>query len=375
MNSPTRLLSPGVNVLLDGQWGSTGKGKLSAFLASSEEVVWNTADFQPNAGHTVVIDGRSYVTKTIPSGFVNRDARLYLTPASTINVDTLLHELDILQDFGVENRLSIHPNCAIVTPEDIEEERQTMRSIASTMTGGGAALRRKIARKAKVASDEPRLRRWVADRTQDVLTVARRGGIVLAESAQGFDLSLNHGLQYPFTTSRDVTTANVLANLGAPPQLMSRCWASMRTFPIRVGHLVVDGVKQGDSGPFYPDQQELTWDEVQAITGSQAVRPELTTVTKRVRRIFTWSDTQYQKFVSMCQPTDVFVNFANYLDADIAGKGGGITPFDLRTLYPKTHALVERMSKTAAGVLPVTLDRPLVRLLGTGADNAEMLRL
>lgn len=373
-NKKTPLLSPGINVLIDGQWGSTGKGKLSAYLARRSDVVWNTADFQPNAGHTVVLNGKSYVTKTIPSGFVNRDARLFLTAASTINVETLLKEIDMLSDFFVEFRLSIHPMAGVVMPEDIEEERQTMREIASTMTGGGAALRRKIARKAVVAKDVPELQRWVSDRTPEILDTARRGGIILAESAQGFDLSLNHGLRYPFTTSRDVTTANVLANLGAPPQLMSRCWASMRTFPIRVGHLVVDGVKQGDSGPFYPDQKELTWEEVAAITGSPAVKPELTTVTKRIRRIFTWSPTQYRKFLSMCQPTDVFLNFVNYLDRDIAGNMGSITMGALRESYPNVHAQIEGMTDQAILALPFS-QRPTVRLLGTGADDVETLEI
>lgn len=248
-----------------------------------------------------------------------------------------------------------------------------MRGIASTMTGGGAALRRKIARKATVAGDVPELRRWIADRTAEVLAVARAGGVVLAESAQGFDLSLNHGLRYPYCTSRDVTTASVLSNLGAPPQLMSRCWASMRTFPIRVGHLVVDGVKQGDSGPCYPDQKELTWDEVRAITGSEAVRPELTTVTKRVRRIFTWSPTQWRKFVMMCQPTDVFLNFVNYLDANVAGVGGDMTLGALREKHPTVRAMLQEMNDQLAGTIKA--DFPRVRLLGTGPDNEEMIRL
>jgi len=364
------LLSPGINVLIDGQWGSTGKGKLSAYLAQRSDVVWNTADFQPNAGHTVVLGERKFVTKAIPSGFAHRDAKLYLSPASTIVVETLLKEIELLADFDVEDRLSIHPNVAIVTQEDIDEERASMREIASTMTGGGAALRRKIARKAKTAADTPELRRWVADRTLDILTTARKGGIILAESAQGFDLSLNHGMRYPFTTSRDVTTASVLSNLGAPPQLMSRCWASMRTFPIRVGHLfAADGTKLGDSGPCYADQRELSWDELPNAT------PELTTVTKRIRRIFTWSPLQYKRFLSICQPTDVFLNFANYLNGDIVRDSGEIVMGEIRACYPEVQQHIEAMMAQAADVFDKTSDRPFVRLLGVGARDDQMLEI
>lgn len=374
MASSNYLLSPGINVLIDGQWGSTGKGKLSAYLADKSDVVWNTADFQPNAGHTVVIGGKSYVTKTIPSGFVNRDARLYLTPASTINVATLLKEIELLEDFQVADRLSIHPNAAVVTEDDILDERATMKGIASTMTGGGSALRKKIARKGVLARDVPELARWIHDRTSDVLAVARDGGRVLAESAQGFDLSLNHGMQYPFVTSRDVTTANVLANLGAPPQLMSRCWASMRTFPIRVGHLFDEnGVKLGDSGPFYPDQEELSWADISKRAGTSKSLIELTTVTKRVRRIFTWSDQQYAKFLSMCQPTDIFLNFVNYLDDNIENVGGVHPPLTL-VAFPKVAEHVLRMRGTAADVFGHR-GTPRISLLGTGPSHEHMIEV
>lgn len=372
----SHLLSPGVNVLIDGQFGSTGKGKLSAYLADRSDVVWNTADFQPNAGHTVVYGGKSYVTKTIPSGFVNRDARLYLTPASTINIQTLLKEIELLEQFGVADRLWIHPHAAVVTQEDIDDEKQGMQGIASTMTGGGSALRRKIARKARVAKDFEELRRWISDKTQDICHVARAGGIVLAETAQGFDLSLNHGMQYPYVTSRDVTTASVLSNLGVPPRLMSRCWASMRTYPIRVGHLFgANGEKLGDSGPCYLDQRELDWKTVTALSGSKAALLEMTTVTKRVRRIFTWSDQQYAKFLNVCQPTDVFLNFANYLDDDISGFAGrNLSQAEIQGRWPNVRRFLTRMHEVAVDTVGGGY-APAISLLGTGARNEEMIEL
>ena len=363
---PNDLLSPGINVLFDGQWGSTGKGKLSAFLAYYSDCVWNTADFQPNAGHTVVIDGGEYVTKSIPSGYVNRDAKLFLTAAATINPEVFLREVEMLEPvFGIAHRLWIHPHAGVVFPEDIEEERQSMGGIASTMTGGGAALRRKVARKAKLAKDVPELQPFVRDCTFEILADARRGARVLSETAQGFDLSLNHGWQYPYTTSRDVTPSSTLNNL-------SRTWASMRTMPIRVGHFYdpKTGEKLGDSGPFYPDQEELSWDEVHNIAGTTKDLTELTTVTKRVRRIFTWSPTQYARMLQICQPTDIFLNFSNYLDDSITGATGMMGDFPAEA-FPKVNAFVAEINQQADRVLGGAA--PGVTLLGTGADNEEML--
>lgn len=69
-----------------------------------------------------------------------------------------------------------------------------------------------------------------------------------------------------------------------------------RVHPIRVG---------GNSGPCYPDQTEITWSDL-------GIEPELTTVTQRVRRVFTWSQQQIEEAISVCCPTDVFLNFCNY---------------------------------------------------------------
>ena len=73
-----------------------------------------------------------------------------------------------------------------------------------------------------------------------------------------------------------------------------------RTLPIRVA---------GTSGDCYPDQEELTWEEL-------GFEPELTTVTRKIRRIFTYSKLQVEEAMWHCNPDYVFVNFANYVSSD-----------------------------------------------------------
>jgi adenylosuccinate synthase len=72
-----------------------------------------------------------------------------------------------------------------------------------------------------------------------------------------------------------------------------------RTFPIRVNN------RGGYSGPCYVDQEEINWKDV-------GVEPELTTVTKLPRRIFTFSEMQIRDAVRMNGVDQVFLNFANY---------------------------------------------------------------
>ncbi len=359
------MLNPGrANFIIDGQWGSTGKGKLAGYIAKRSDIALATADFQPNAGHTFEDTDVKYVTNYLPLSFVNMDCRLALTPASTIHIPSLLRELEEFSHLGVANRLSIHPHAGIVDPKDTETERQHLKGIASTQKGSGAALARKTMRNAGLAKDYPELERYLSDTTELVHTTLRGNGTVLCETAQGFDLSLNHGHKYPFTTSRDVTTMSAANNAGVPPQLIGRVWGSLRTFPIRVGNLV-DGERSYSSGPHYHDHRELTWQELRDTSGNSDMDPETTTVTKRVRRIFTFSFKQFNRFVRVCGPTDLFVNFVNYINhEDYRCRTKDLLSFD-------TKKFVSLLNQEIYDQHNVFHTR--VSLLGTGPSDKDMV--
>ena len=61
-----------IDVLLGLQWGDEGKGKVVDVLTPRYDVV---ARFQggPNAGHTLIFDGKHFVLKSIPSGVFQGD--------------------------------------------------------------------------------------------------------------------------------------------------------------------------------------------------------------------------------------------------------------------------------------------------------------
>jgi hypothetical protein len=80
---------------------------------------------------------------------------------------------------------------------------------------------------------------------------------------------------------------------------------SYRTFPIRVGNPIRDGVEVGYSGPFFDDCDEIAFSDLD-------VPDERTTVTKRIRRISTFSMKQYVEAVDFLRPTHIFLNFINY---------------------------------------------------------------
>lgn len=364
------FLSPGrCNVVIDGQWGSTGKGKLCAWLALNSDLQIAICDFQSNAGHTIVYHGEKHVVHQVPASFVNLDCTLAIGPAASITVDLLLDEIERLNSFKVADRLIIHPNACIILPEHVQREQGSVKRYASTMKGCGAALADKVMRKAVLAKDVPSMQPYLGDTTNLVHNFMRSRCTVLAESAQGFDLSLNFGHEYPYTTSRDVTTSSILSNMGVPPRMVGNVWGCLRTYPIRVGHVVEGGELVGDSGGYYPDQRELSWPDLEKSSGAQTPLQELTTVTKRVRRIFSWSDYQFEKFLRVCDPSHLFLNFVNHIDA---------RAYQMRTksqLPPKVLNEVERIRHTMNAETPATLSIPCVSLLGTGPDNEDMVIL
>jgi GH24 family phage-related lysozyme (muramidase) len=117
------------------------------------------------------------------------------------------------------------------------------------------------------------------------------------EVSQGFSLGINSGF-YPYTTSRECTVMQALSDANIHPSMYRKSIMVVRTFPIRVA---------GNSGPCFHDQREMTWEEL-------GVEPEITTVTKKIRRVFSWSDEQFMQAVMANRPDVVFLNFCNYLE-------------------------------------------------------------
>jgi adenylosuccinate synthase len=183
--------------------------------------------------------------------------------------------------------------------------------------------------------------------------------LVLAESAQGFDLSINQGRMYPYVTSRAVDVAQTMSDCGVPPRYCGDVYGCVRCHPIRVGNVVREGKLVGFSGPPYEDQEELDWKWITEHSGSLNPILELTTVTGKVRRVFTWSDLQMQKFVDVCAPDFLCLNFVNYLDIGIENASDA----ELISDHPKVMEMITHVEKFGIQIA----------YLGTGAGEEAMI--
>jgi adenylosuccinate synthase len=305
-------------MVVGGQWGSEGKGLFAGYLAQQRKPDAVVCQFGPNAGHTWYEGDRPIVFKSLPVAAIAKSVkRVFLGPGSVINPLVLQKEIDELGPLLNDKKIYVHEAAAILMPGDAEKEMAEggVTHIASTRQGTSEAMIRKIRRQTDY--EAPRLLRHLP--TVKVIphnkyrNMLWSDDVVQVEGAQGMDLSINSGMEYPYTTSRDCTPAQVMADCGLHPYDLSSVYVCIRTYPIRVGNILGgNGLVLGKSGPHYSDQTELTWD----IIGQPE---ELTTVTKRVRRVFSFSLLQTAKMLDELRPAGVFLNFANYLsENDVA---------------------------------------------------------
>jgi len=301
-----RLFEPtGAHVLVDGQYGSTGKGALAAWLAAQPgQPDWGgvVSNAGPNSGHTFYHEGRKVVLKQLPTFAVAHYLRgnvipVYLSAGAVIDVGQLVKEANDYPNLPI----FVHPNAAVITADDRAAEHSgTMAAVAGTRSGTGSAIARKVMRDPRAVMDEQMWTHLPYNIHRMGVPLNPRTVPYFVEVSQGFSLGINSQF-YPKVTSRECTVMQAIADARIPPRLVTKTYMSIRTFPIRVGS--VDGF---DSGGWYPDQREVTW-------GSLGVKPELTTVTQRVRRVATFSRQQFIEAVHTNDPDFVFVNFLNYL--------------------------------------------------------------
>jgi adenylosuccinate synthase len=310
------LVKPGqVTAIIGGQFGSEGKGLIQGYIAAKGEFQYAVTSASANAGHTLILgDGRKLVTYHLPLSGVVNGADMILSAGAVIDPIVLEDEIDAIEALGVwqslRDRLFIHPRAAVILPFDRDQEANPTSGaarIASTQHGVGSAIVRRIQRTATLAGNDRRLARYIADIPLNA--VLDDGASVVLEIPQGLGLGLYSGLKYPYCTGREVSVGQGMTDAQIDPRFLGSVMMVVRTYPIRVGN--IPGV--GESGPFYPDGPEITWDVI-------GVAPEITTVTKRVRRVATFSMEQYQQAIKLIRPTHVFMNFMNYLPPEKQGE-------------------------------------------------------
>jgi adenylosuccinate synthase len=304
-------------VVVGGQYGGEGKGKIAAFITQREKIDICIRCGGPNSGHSFVTEaGQTVLFRQLPTGYIRPQTRLLIPAGALVDLDVLKHELDTLRIDP--KRVGVDRNAMIIEESDKhnEERLQLRQRLSSTLCGVGSAVARRAlrgpgVRTAEIASKQtPWLGELITHVSEEANSALDHSKKVLVEGTQGFGLSLYHSDSYPKATSRDTTAAGFLSEVGLSPLLVTELVLVLRTFPIRVA-----GVQAG------PLRDEITWETLQKESGYPYPIHEMTTVSKKLRRIGRFDWALAAKAIQANRPTKIAVNGLDYFSYQDRGVG------------------------------------------------------
>ena len=276
-----------IDLLLGLQWGDEGKGKIVDVLTSGYKII---ARFQggPNAGHTLVFNGKKHVLHTIPSGIFHENKINIIGNGVVIDPVILRNELKNLEAEGIDYKKSllISRKAHLILPthrliDAASEKSKGKNKIGSTLKGIGPTYMDKTGRNgfrvgdlesenwiekySELKSKHKRLIDFFnvsleynfeelekeffesikslknlnfIDSEEYIYQEQNKGSSILAEGAQGSLLDVDFGT-YPFVTSSNTTAAGACTGLGISPNSIKEVFGIFKAYTTRVG-----------SGPF-----------------------------------------------------------------------------------------------------------------------------
>ncbi|MDD5385964.1 MAG: adenylosuccinate synthase [Sulfuricurvum sp.] len=261
------------------QWGDEGKGKIVDLLAQKYDCV---ARYQGghNAGHTIVVDGKTHALHLIPSGILNPKAINIIGNGVVVSPEALIKEMK--QFDNLLGRLFVSESAHMILTfhtliDQAKEKLRGEKAIGTTGRGIGPAYSEKIARAGfrlgelrnvetltsrvleyfvqnkaifealeislpnreeltkELTTFAEALVPFLANTTQMAWKMMDEGQKILLEGAQGTLLDIDHGT-YPYVTSSSTISAGACTGLGVNPKDIGKVTGIVKAYCTRVGN-------------------------------------------------------------------------------------------------------------------------------------------
>ncbi len=270
-------------VVVGSQWGDEGKGKIVDWLSSEADVV---VRFQGghNAGHTLVIDGKTYKLRLLPSGIVRKNKISIIGNGVVVDPWALIDEIDEIKNKGVhidENNLFLSEAATLILPihselDALREDSTKNPKIGTTRRGIGPAYEDKVGRRSirvidllsednldaklatllehhnylrkgmgekeysknklkdKLLKIAPKILKYSRPIWKKIDEFKKANKKILFEGAQGILLDVDHGT-YPFVTSSNTVASSAATGSGCGINTINYILGITKAYTTRVG--------------------------------------------------------------------------------------------------------------------------------------------
>ena len=271
-----------ITIIVGAQWGDEGKGKITDFFAGSSDYVVRYHGGN-NAGHTVIVEGKTFKLHLIPSGVLYPDPISVIGNGVVIDPAALLDEISYLSDKGVTPNLMISDRAHLIMPyhklldaaltghQDTLAAGSTKRGIAPVygdkMFRNGIRMidilepsifMEKLEKSYSFANNllsainstaidldintiyndylkmGQNLSSYVSDISLELYDAYHNNKTILFEGAQGISLDVDHGI-YPYTTSSNTIAGSISTGTGVSYRDIHRIIGVTKAYLSRVG--------------------------------------------------------------------------------------------------------------------------------------------
>ena len=271
-----------ITTIVGAQWGDEGKGKITDFFASESDYVVRFHGGN-NAGHTVIVNGKTFKLHLIPSGVIYGEPLSVIGNGVVVDPKALINEIGYLKNKGIEPKLMVSDRAHVIMPYHIAldgalSNHQEDLAAGSTNRGIAPVYADKMYRNGIRMIDllEPDvfneklskgynfnkglienalgrsldytkkeiyetyieygkiLKPYISDVSVELFEAYNKGKNILFEGAQGMSLDVDHGI-YPYTTSSNTAAGHVSIGTGVSFKSVNRTIGVVKAYLSRVG--------------------------------------------------------------------------------------------------------------------------------------------
>ena len=281
-----------ITTIVGAQWGDEGKGKITDFFAGKADFVIRFHGGN-NAGHTVIVDNKTYKLHLIPSGVLYSHPISVIGNGVVVDPQALINEIEYLKKKEVIPRLKISDRAHVILPYHIEMDvaltkHQGKLAAGSTKRGIAPVYGDKMYRHGIRIIDitEPEifkekleksfafndtlikafghnhnldqnkifnqyleygkiLKPYISDISVDIYKAYKNGASILFEGAQGISLDVDHGI-YPHTTSSNTIAGHIASGTGVSFRNIDKVIGVTKAYLSRVGNSPLPTELEGD---------------------------------------------------------------------------------------------------------------------------------